>query len=175
MSEQNPGYMSHLDPLKSHNYWQCQSCDARFPRIEGDEDVERCSRCVELEAAQLNAAAAEVNFHGERNRRMELERERDEWMDKAARWERYYHEALEDRETFKQLRDAVIKQRDEAQRRVGALTEALQWALDEGGWRLIYFSNNVPPIIKHNGMGGDATIDLDAATPAPENEGGRDG
>lgn len=45
--------------------WQCQSCGCQFPRIRGDEDVARCSKCVEVEAlraevTRLRAALTEV-------------------------------------------------------------------------------------------------------------------
>lgn len=39
-----------------------------------------------------------------------------------------------------------------------ALTAGLQWALDEGGWRLWYYSGTVPPIIATTTSGYPATI-----------------
>lgn len=44
---------------------------------------------------------------------------------------------------------ALQEQRDEALKRIAELEAALQWTLDEGGWRLLYYANpaEIPAII----------------------------
>lgn len=31
------------------NLWTCQTCGAMFPHTRGDDDIERCSKCVEVD------------------------------------------------------------------------------------------------------------------------------
>lgn len=46
----------------TNDLWQCQTCGAQFPHTRGDEDIARCSRCVEVEvlAARVRAIRAEL-------------------------------------------------------------------------------------------------------------------
>lgn len=36
-------------PLRFSALWTCETCGAMFPRLADDEDVKRCSNCVEIE------------------------------------------------------------------------------------------------------------------------------
>lgn len=45
------------------------------------------------------------------------------------------------------LEQGVLRERDEAYAHVKALKAGLQWALEEGGWRLIYHASEPPPSV----------------------------
>ena len=48
------------------------------------------------------------------------------------------------------------------QRQVDLLREGLEWALREGGWRLWYYANTPPPVVKVGPIGEAATINEEA-------------
>lgn len=44
------------------NLWTCKSCGARFDKIPHDDSVDRCTRCVEFDAAQKRVAELEARM-----------------------------------------------------------------------------------------------------------------
>lgn len=56
----------------------------------------------------------------------------------------------------------VIAQRNADWRVVEALAQALQWALAQGGWRLPYYADGRPLILKQLSVTAPAEIDWDA-------------
>lgn len=69
---------------------------------------------------------------------------------------------------FQHLATAIMAERQQMQRQLSMLRQGLQWALDEGGWRLWFYAATVPPIIcfptgKQMGSSGRINDDLLAA------------
>lgn len=53
--------------------WICKTCGALFPHTRGDDDIARCSKCVEVEALVERVKTLLVERNGWERRARELE------------------------------------------------------------------------------------------------------